>query len=46
MTYEKLTGAVNLEELEVRADEVSEVSAASPVSAVFTILCRACDGQY
>ena len=46
MTYEKLTGAIDLEELEVQADEVSEVSAASPMSAVYVILCRICDGMY
>ena len=28
MTYEKMTGAVILEELEVQAEEVTEVSAA------------------
>ena len=28
MTYEKMTGAINLEELEVEAEEVKEVSAA------------------
>ncbi|MBO4419389.1 MAG: hypothetical protein J5789_06165 [Oscillospiraceae bacterium] len=28
MTYEKMTGAINLEELEVQAEEVTEVSAA------------------
>ena len=28
MTYEKLTGAVNLEEIEVLADEVTEIAAA------------------
>lgn len=28
MTYEKMTGAIDLEELEVEAEEVQEVSAA------------------
>ena len=46
MTFEKLTGAVNLEELEVRADEVSEVSAAGPLSFFLTILCKASDGTW
>ena len=27
MTYEKMTGEINLEELEVRAEEVTEASA-------------------
>jgi hypothetical protein len=29
MTYEKITGAINLDELEVQAEEVAEVSAAA-----------------
>ena len=46
MTYEKLTGAINLEELEVRADEVSEVSAASPLSGIYSLLCNIFDGMF
>ena len=29
MSYEKMTGAINLEELEIKAEEIKEVSAAS-----------------
>lgn len=32
MTYEKMTGAINLEELEIKAEEIKEVSAASLLS--------------
>ena len=39
MTYEKMTGEINLEELEVKAEEVTEASAAN-YSLIQRLICK------